>query len=174
MPTLRPIQNGDIVVTEFHSQYGGYLAATEFTVYVGKKAPPQLLDIHKACVEALQISLEVLRPGNTLRNAWESIRTATEKRGIDFVELGFHGHGLGSPEFPTVVYRPGYGPSSMNGDGIGHMVFEENMVFGNNIDIFNPKWKPDVGCMYSDFMIVRKSGAETCIGVPRELPELFD
>ena len=172
VPTMRPIQNGDIVVTEFHSQYGGYLAATEFTVYVGKKAPPQLLDIHKACVEALQISLEVLRPGNTLRNAWESIRMATEKRGIDFVELGFHGHGLGSPEFPTVVYRPGFGPSSMNGDGIGHMVFEENMVFGNNIDIFNPKWKPDVGCMFGDMVVVRKGGAQRLVNVPLELPQL--
>jgi Xaa-Pro aminopeptidase len=172
VPTMRPIQSGDIVVTEFHSQYGGYLAATEFTVYVGKKAPPQLLDIHKACVEALQISLEVLRPGNTLRNAWESIRMAAEKRGFDFVELGFHGHGLGSPEFPTVVYRPGFGPSSMNGDHIGDLMFEENMVFGNNIDIFNPKWKPDVGCMFGDMVVLRKDGAHRLVNVPLELPQV--
>ena len=172
VPSMRPIQNGDIVVTEFHSQYGGYLAATEFTVYVGKKAPPQLVEIHDACVEALQISLEVLRPGNTLRNAWESIRAAADKRKLDFVELGFHGHGLGSPEFPTVVYRPGFGPSSMNGDHIGHLMFEENMVFGNNIDIFNPNWKPDVGCMFGDMVVVRKGGAQRMVNVPLELPQV--
>ena len=172
VPSMRPIQNGDIVVTEFHSQYGGYLAATEFTVYVGKKAPPQLVEIHDACVEALQISLEVLRPGNTLRNAWESIRAAADKRKLDFVELGFHGHGLGSPEFPTVVYRPGFGPSSMNGDHIGHLMFEENMVFGNNIDIFNPNWKPDVGCMFGDMVVVRKGGAQRLVNVPLELPQV--
>ena len=172
VPSMRPIQNGDIVVTEFHSQYGGYLAATEFTVYVGEKAPPQLVEIHDACVEALQISLEVLRPGNTLRNAWESIRAAADKRKLDFVELGFHGHGLGSPEFPTVVYRPGFGPSSMNGDHIGHLMFEENMVFGNNIDIFNPNWKPDVGCMFGDMVVVRKEGAQRLVNVPLELPQV--
>src|SRR3974390_338434 len=172
VPSMRPIQNGDIVVTEFHSQYGGYLAATEFTVYVGKKAPPQLVEIHEACVEALQISLEVLRPGNTLRNAWESIRAAADKRKLDFVELGFHGHGLGSPEFPTVVYRPGFGPSSMNGDHIGHLMFEENMVFGNNIDIFNPNWKPDVGCMFGDMVVVCKGGAQRLVNVSLELPQV--
>ena len=172
VPSMRPIQNGDIVVTEFHSQYGGYLAATEFTVYVGEKAPPQLVEIHDACVEALQISLEVLRPGNTLRNAWESIRAAADKRKLDFVELGFHGHGLGSPEFPTVVYRPGFGPSSMNGDHIGHLMFEENMVFGNNIDIFNPNWKPDVGCMFGDMVVVCKGGAQRLVNVPLELPQV--
>ena len=172
VPSMRPIQNGDIVVTEFHSQYGGYLAATEFTVYVGEKAPPQLVEIHDACVEALQISLEVLRPGNTLRNAWESIRAAADRRKLDFVELGFHGHGLGSPEFPTVVYRPGFGPSSMNGDHIGHLMFEENMVFGNNIDIFNPNWKPDVGCMFGDMVVVRKEGAQRLVNVPLELPQV--
>ena len=172
VPSMRPIQNCDIVVTEFHSQYGGYLAATEFTVYVGKKAPPQLVEIHDACVEALQISLEVLRPGNTLRNAWESIRAAADRRKLDFVELGFHGHGLGSPEFPTVVYRPGFGPSSMNGDHIGHLMFEENMVFGNNIDIFNPNWKPDVGCMFGDMVVVRKGGAQRLVNVPLELPQV--
>ena len=172
VPSMRPIQNGDIVVTEFHSQYGGYLAATEFTVYVGEKAPPQLVEIHDACVEALQISLEVLRPGNTLRNAWESIRAAADRRKLDFVELGFHGHGLGSPEFPTVVYRPGFGPSSMNGDHIGHLMFEENMVFGNNIDIFNPNWKPDVGCMFGDMVVVRKGGAQRMVNVPLELPQV--
>ena len=172
VPSMRPIQNGDIVVTEFHSQYGGYLAATEFTVYVGEKAPPQLVEIHDACVEALQISLEVLRPGNTLRNAWESIRAAADRRKLDFVELGFHGHGLGSPEFPTVVYRPGFGPSSMNGDHIGHLMFEENMVFGNNIDIFNPNWKPDVGCMFGDMVVVCKGGAQRLVNVSLELPQV--
>ena len=66
-PSARPLQVGDLVVNEFHTQYGGYLAATEFTIYIGKKAPPQLLNIHKVCVEALQISQEVLVPGKTLR-----------------------------------------------------------------------------------------------------------
>ena len=171
VPTMRPLKKGDVVLTEFHTQYGGYLAATEFSVYLGKKAPPQLRNIHKACVAALQASLEALVPGNTLKRAWEAIRRPVERAGLDFVELGFHGHGLASPEFPTVVYRPGFGPDSMNGARIGHLVFEEGMVFGNNIDLFDPRWKPDVGCMFGDMVVVRKGGAQRLVDVPLELPQ---
>ena len=77
--------------------------------------------------------------------------------------------GLGSPEFPTVIYLPGYGSNALNGHRIGDLTLEEGMTFGNNIDIFNPKWKPDVGCMYSDFMVVRPGGAECLVNTPREL-----
>ena len=43
------------------------------------------------------------------------------------------------------------------------------MCFGNNIDLFAPDWKPDVGCMFSDFMVVRPNGAELLINTPREV-----
>jgi Xaa-Pro aminopeptidase len=171
VPSQRPLQEGDIVLTEFHTQYGGYLAATEFTVYLGKKAPPQLLDLHKVCVECLHASVEALVPGKTVREAWEEVCRPAEKAGMDFVELGFHGHGLASPEFPCVVYRPGYGPGSMNGAKVGNLVLEEGMVLGNNIDLFNPRWKPDVGCVFGDMMVVRKGGAQKLVNVPLEMPQ---
>ena len=34
-PTTRPLGNRDIVITEFHSNYGGYLVGVEFTALVG-------------------------------------------------------------------------------------------------------------------------------------------
>jgi Xaa-Pro aminopeptidase len=172
VPSMRPLQQGDVVLTEFHTQYGGYLAATEFTVYIGKKAPRQLLDIHKVCVECLEASAEALVPGNTVREAWEAVVRPADKARLDFVELGFHGHGLASPEFPCVVYRPGYGPASMNGARVGNLVLEENMVLGNNIDLFNPAWKPDVGCVFGDMMVVRKGGAQKLVNVPLEMPQI--
>jgi Xaa-Pro aminopeptidase len=171
VPSMRPLADNDIVVAEWHTKYGGYLAHTEYTVYVGKKAPQPLKDIFKVCVESLDVSKEVLRAGNTLREAWEAIRAPCRRAGYDFVELGFHAMGLGSPEFPTVIYLPGYGSNALNGHRIGDFVLEEGMTFGNNLDIFDPKWKPDVGCMYSDFMVVRKGGAECLVNTPRELAE---
>ena len=33
------------------------------------------------------------------------------------------------------------------------------------------RWKPDVGCMLSDFMVVRPGKAECLIGTPTELPQ---
>ncbi|MEK7878407.1 MAG: M24 family metallopeptidase, partial [candidate division NC10 bacterium] len=172
VPSRRPLQKGDVVISEFHTHYGGYLAATEFTVYVGDRAPAGLKDIHKVCVEALRTTLEVMRPGTALQQAWEAIRRPAEKAGMDFVELGFHGHGMASPEFPTVVYRPGYGLPSMNGSRIGKLELQEGMVFGNNIDVFDPRWKPDVGCMFGGMFVVRKHGGEPLVHVPLELPEV--
>ncbi|MBP49911.1 MAG: hydrolase [Acidiferrobacteraceae bacterium] len=172
VPSMRPLSRGDVINAEWHVQYSGYLAATEFTVYLGDKAPEKLKDLHKISVECLEVSLEYMKPGNTLREAWEAIRAPAEKAGLDFVELGFHGHGMASPEFPTVIYRPGYGPPSLNGTGIGDLMFEEGMVFGNNIDLSNPKWKPDVGCMFGDMVVVRENCAERLVDIPLFLPEV--
>ncbi|TAN26572.1 MAG: aminopeptidase P family protein [Actinomycetota bacterium] len=171
-PSMRPLSKGDVVISEFHTQYGGYLAATEFSVYVGQNAPEKLKDVWKVCVECFDATLEVMKPGKTLEEVWKAVRRPAEVAGMDFVELGFHGHGMASPEFPTVVHRPEMGgPKSMCGEGIEEVEIQEGMVFGNNIDVYNPKWKMDVGCMYGDLVVVGPSGAEPLVHVPRELPE---
>jgi Xaa-Pro aminopeptidase len=170
IPTVRPLRKGDLVIAEWHRKYGGDLAHTEYCVYVGGKAPQRLKDIFAVSVECLEASRPALRAGNTLRAAWEAVRKPAEKAKLDFVELGFHAMGLGSPEFPTVIYRPGYGTNALNGHNIADVVLEEDMCFGNNIDRHDPAWKPDVGCMLSDFMVVRP-GAECLVGTPRELAE---
>jgi hypothetical protein len=48
-------------------------------------------------------------------------------------------------------------------------VLEEGMCFGNNLDLHDSNWKPDVGCMLSDFMVVRPGQAECLIGTPLEI-----
>lgn len=168
-PSTRPLADGDLIVTEWHTKYGGYLVHTEYTVYIGRTVPQKLQDIFKVCVECLDVSQQVLKVGTRLQDAWEAIRKPCIKAGFDFVELGFHAMGLGSPEFPTVIYHPGYGGNALNGHRIGDLVLEEGMTFGNNIDIFDPAWKCDVGCMYSDFMVVRPDGAELLVNTPREI-----
>lgn len=171
-PTMRPLAEGDIVVSEWHTKYGGYRCHTEFTVYLGRRAPKELLDIWAVSVECLQASKEALVAGRTIREALEIIRRPAERAGLDWVELGFHAMGTASPEFPTVVYQEGYGSNTLNGHRIGDMVLEEGMTFGNNIDLHDSRWKPDVGCMLSDFMVVRPGKAECLIGTPLELPQV--
>ena len=80
--------------------------------------------------------------------------------------------GTASPEFPTCVYKEGFGSNSLNAHRIGDMVLEEGMTFGNNVDLHDSKWKPDVGCMLSDFMVVRPKQAECLIGTPLELAQV--
>jgi Xaa-Pro aminopeptidase len=168
-PTRRPLEEGDVIVTEWHTKYGGYLVHTEYTVHVGPRLPAKLQNIWDVSLECLDASREAFRPGVTLREAWEAIRRPCERAGLDFVELGFHAMGLASPEFPTVIYRPGYGNTALNGTGIGDLVLEEGITFGNNIDLHDPGWKADVGCMLADFMVVREGGAELLVGTPREI-----
>jgi Xaa-Pro aminopeptidase len=105
----------------------------------------------------------------TLGELLDAVRRPAAKAGLEWVELGFHAMGLASPEFPTVVYEPGFGVDTANGSKITDLQLEEGMTFGNNIDLFDPRWKPDVGCMLSDFMVVREGGAELLVGTPRTI-----
>ena len=171
-PTMRPLAEGDIVVSEWHTKYGGYRCHTEFTVYLGRRAPKELLHIWEVSVECLQASKEALVAGRTIREALAIIRRPAARAGLDWVELGFHAMGTASPEFPTVVYQEGYGSNTLNGHRIGDMVLAEGMTFGNNVDLHDSRWKPDVGCMLSDFMVVRPGQAECLIGTPLELPQV--
>ncbi len=171
-PSMRPLQLGDIIVAEWHTKYGGYRCHTEYTVYLGKRAPKELLHIWDVSVECLQASKKALTAGRTIREAVAMIRRPAERAGLDWVELGFHAMGTASPEFPTVVYYEGYGSDRLNGHQIGDMVLEEGMCFGNNVDLHDSRWKPDVGCMLSDFMVVRPNEAECLIGTPLELAQV--
>ena len=170
-PTMRPLAEGDLIVTEWHTKYGGYRCHTEFSVYLGRRAPKELLNIWNVSVECLHASKEALVAGKTIREALALIRKPAERAGLDWVELGFHAMGTASPEFPTVVYAEGYGSNTLNGHRIMDMVLEEGMTFGNNVDLHDSRWKPDVGTMLSDFMVVRPGKAECLIGTPTELPQ---
>ena len=168
-PTSRPLAQGDIVMAEWHTKFGGYRCHAEYTVYIGSEPPAELMKIWDVSVEALEASRKALTVGRTIAEAVAMIREPVERAGYDFVELGFHAMGLASPEFPTVIYRNGYGYASTNGERIGDLVLEEGMCFGNNIDVHNARWKPDVGCMLSDFMVVREKEAECLVGTPTEI-----
>lgn len=169
-PTMRPLKQGDIVVAEWHTKYGGYRCHTEYTTYLGKTPPRELANIWAVSVECLHASKEALTAGRTINEALAMIRKPADDAGLDWVELGFHAMGTASPEFPSVVYREGYGSNTLNGHQIGDLVLEEGMTFGNNIDLHDSSWKPDVGCMLSDFMVVRPGQAECLIGTPTEFP----
>lgn len=98
------------------------------------------------------------------------IREPAEPAGLDWVELGFHAMGTASPEFSTVVYEYGYGSKTGDGFQIEDLVLEQGMCFGDNIDVHDSAWKPDVGMMPADFLVVRPRKAECVVGTPPEFP----
>lgn len=166
-PTRRPLERGDLVICEFHVSYAGYLSAVEFTVAVGEP-PREVRDLHAAAVECLQAGAEKCRPGTTVHELAAAFREPVKRRGLDYIELGFHNHGLSSADFPTIVYKPGWG--RMGGDGMPDFALEEHMVLGTNIDIHNPHWREDVGVMLGDTLHVTTAGGRRLVGIPLELP----
>lgn len=166
-PSRRKLEEGDLIICEFHVCYGGYLSAVEFTVAVG--APPkELKELHAVAVECLQAGIEHFRPGVTVHQLAAAMRKPVLSRDLDYVELGFHNHGLSSADFPTILYKPGLG--RMGGDDMPDFVLTEDMVFGTNIDIHNPRWRKDVGVMLGDTIHVTPSGGRRLVGIPLDLP----
>jgi Xaa-Pro aminopeptidase len=162
-PTMRKLKDGDLAICEFHTQYGGYMAGCEFSLFLGEP-PKELREIQKASMEAITNAVATIKPGTTMREAWTAIRKPAIDRGLDFIELGFHGHGLASPEYPGSVYREEDDPAV----AIADVPFEEDMIICLNIDIHNSNWRKDVGMMYGDMLHITKNGAKQLIGIPTE------
>lgn len=165
-PTQRILQPGDTVISETHSKYGGYMTQAEMTVCVGQP-PDRYRRIYNAAVECLDAAIEKLKPGNTLLDALNAEKQVMRKYGLDWVELGFHGHGLGSPEDPCAIYMGDVETTWPN--GAEHTILQENMVLATNIDIHDPAFRSDVGVMYCNTVIV-KPVPEVLIDLPRSLP----
>jgi Xaa-Pro aminopeptidase len=107
-----------------------------------------------------------MKPGNTVRQVWDAMREPVDSRGFDYVELGFHGHGLASPEYPTVVYRPGGG--ALSAGTAFDMPLQQDMVLGTNIDVHNPGWRKDVGIMIGDMIHVTSNGPRRLVEIPTD------
>ncbi len=165
-PTGRKLESGDIVICEFHVSYGGYLSAVEFTVAVGEP-PRELRELHAVAVECLEAAVDRFRPGATVRQIASAMREPVLSRGFDYLELGFHNHGLSSADFPTIVYKPGWGRMAF--DEMADFAVLENMIFGTNIDIHNPRWRTDVGVMLGDTIQVTPSGGRRLVNIPLQL-----
>ena len=168
--TMRELHEGDLIVCEFHTSYGGYLAGTEFSVFLGE-APPELIHLHEVGTEVVRMAGDLFVPGRQVREIYSAFHDFVTDQGLDFVELGFHGHGLASPEFPAVVYREADVDLSPR-RGIGEMRLRENQVFGLNIDLHDPSWRRDVGIMIGDMVRVTPEGAEYLCDIPLDLFEL--
>jgi Xaa-Pro aminopeptidase len=171
-PTTRPFKEGDLIIAEFHSSYGGYLTGCEKSVYIGKP-PRELQNIHAVAVECLEKGIQKLKPGVAIGEAAEGFREPARKAKMDYIELGFHGHGLSSPEFPRSATYPseklntnrGTGPFS----GFGLTELKENMVVAVNIDIHDPAWRKDVGIMGpADTIWITAKGPVRLVGTPTD------
>lgn len=118
MPTRRPIQAGDMILTECEARWGGYVAQQTHLGFVGK-APDEYKAMFARQQEVLAMCYDLLRPGITFGELAERIIAESDDR-YDCVPL-MHSRGLGD-DSPIIVY-------SARSDLMRDWVVEENSVF---------------------------------------------
>jgi Xaa-Pro aminopeptidase len=167
-PTTRELTKGDLVITEFHTSYGGYLAGAEKSVFIGKP-PDGLKRLHDVAVECITFGIRSIKPDVTLGDVWKAFNEPLKKASMDCLELGVHGHGLSSPDYPWIDMDPNRAQASLKDKCISTLCLKENMVVNPMVDIFDPNWRDDVGVMIGTTVLINKSGAEDLVNSPFEL-----
>lgn len=160
--TTRKLEKGDVFIVEYHTKYAGYQTHTERSVSIGTPKK-ESMDIYDVCKEAYRASMKHVKPGVSFKEMVEVLRAPVYKAGLDGVECGFHAHGLTSGGFPSFV-----GPDDQLAP-FESLIIKENMVFTNQIDLFNPKNIKAGGMVLGDSFIVTKDGPRVFVDIPVEL-----
>lgn len=118
MPTRRPLQHGDIILTEAEARWGGYVAQNTQAFFIGK-APAEYHDMFARQQEAIELCYEMLRPGETVGRM--AARVAEMSNDRYDCAIMMHGRGLGD-DSPIAIYQ-------VRDDVMANWVIEENSAF---------------------------------------------
>jgi len=157
MPTVRPMEKGDLIICEMHPKIGGYFTHVERTYCLGEPEKEQL-EIYEGCLAAYRCGLDHFGPGKTISTALMAVKDEIDARGLAICEAGIHGHGLASLEYPRFRHH------AIAADREAIKVigdrFEPGMVFAFNIDLFDPKWRQGkTGCVFAETIEITPAGS---------------
>jgi Xaa-Pro aminopeptidase len=164
-PTTRKLQEGDLIVTEFHTNYGGYLAAAETSVFIGKP-PERLRQIWDMAVNCVKSGTDKMKPGVRVEEAWQAFYKPLQGTSMVPFSMGFSAHALSSGDFPSSMHPPKTAAEQCTAT----LELRENMTLCTVADIYDPNWRDDVGIMFGDTVLITKDGAQTLVNVPLEFP----
>ncbi len=111
-PSLRKLENGDIISIDIGTEINGYFSDSAVTLPVGDVSR-EALDLLKVTEECLYKGIDQARDGNRLSDISNAVQTWAEKHGYGVVR-DYVGHGIGAkphedPQVPNFG-RPGRGP----------------------------------------------------------------
>lgn len=166
LPTMRPLERGDLILCEIHPKYAGYCTHVERTYCLGE--PEQKYrDIYDGCIAAYEQGLALFGPGKSITTAMETVKENIEGRGLRMYETGIHGHGLGSLEYPR--YRHHAIQSDRAAIAALGDDFRPGMVFAFNIDLVDPKWHDgETGCVFAETIHITETGARRMHDYPMD------
>jgi Xaa-Pro aminopeptidase len=93
LPTNRPLEPGDQIVTELEAKYAGYRAQVVQPLFVSHPKDPYP-DMVQVSIAAFNRLCELMRPGVTMGELYDACAAAGEGTGYQ-TRLGMHGRGLG-------------------------------------------------------------------------------
>jgi len=165
IPDKKKLKDGDIINVDVTTIIDGWHGDTSKTFYVGKPKV-RAKKLTEVAREALQIGIDVVKPGATLGDIGYAIQSFVEKNRFSVVRE-YCGHGIGRVfhEDPQVVHfgKPGEG-----------MVIKEGMVFTIEpmvnagkapVKVLNDDWTVvtrdrSLSAQFEHTIAVRKDGAE--------------
>lgn len=120
----RKLKKGDLVFIDLGCGVNGYHSDKTVTYQFGAELPKAVQAIHQRCVDIQNRVAEMLVPGNTPENIWETIIAGLEPdflqnfMGFGNRQVKFLGHGIGLTVDELPVLAKGF-----------KMPLQENMVF---------------------------------------------
>jgi len=86
--------------------------------------------------------------------------------GFGICEMGIHGHGLSSQEYPRLRTHAAPGADAQALNSIDDKLLP-GMVFAFNIDLVDPKWKNgETGCILGETILVTDAGSKRMHSFP--------
>lgn len=170
VPTTRKMDAKDLIVCEIHPKIGGYFTHVERTFCLGEPdAGTQ--NIYDVCAAAFQRGLERFGPDEPIAACLDEVKGVVDEAGLGICELGIHGHGLASLEYPRYRFHALQSDQAILKRGCD--TFKPGMVFAFNIDLFDPKWRNgETGAVLADTVVITDSGAHALHSFSRELQRI--
>jgi Xaa-Pro dipeptidase len=157
LPTMRPLEKGDIILCEMHPKYGGYFTHVERTFSVGEP-DREYLDIYDGCLKTYAKGMELFQPGAKITDAMRTVKETIQGLGFAICEAGIHGHGLSSQEYPRYRTHAEPGADDAALKSIDDTL-RPGMVFAFNIDLVNPQWKDgQTGSIFGETILITDKG----------------
>jgi Xaa-Pro dipeptidase len=152
LPTIRPLERGDLIIFEIHPKYGGYFTHVERTFCLGQP-DKEYINIYEGCLETYARGMEMFTPRRKISEAMNAVKDTVQSRGLGICECGIHGHGLSSLEYPR--YRHHALQTDTKAIDSIENEFKPGMVFAFNIDLVNPRWRNgETGCVFAETVII--------------------
>jgi Xaa-Pro dipeptidase len=152
LPTVRPLEKGDLIICEMHPKYAGYFTHVERTFCLGRPER-EYLRIYDGCLKAYDRGMKLFKPGARITEAMNEVKEVIQEQRLGICETGIHGHGLSSQEYPR--YR--HHAAAEDAKAIKSMEDElkPGMVFCFNIDLVDPGWRDgQTGCVFAETILI--------------------